>query len=134
MPAAAQLPLTQAQVLSQLELLRHAGQRLAVHQLGAQPGQLALGRLREALPQRLGDQEAEDGVAEELQALVVARLGTAMGERIVEQLRVGEGVAQPPHQALRVLPHCIMVVGLISVWLLKDTTMSTLPSTGSRTS
>jgi len=64
----------------------------------------------------------------------VPRLGAAVGQRVVQQLRVGKGVAELPAQALGVLPHCIWVVGLISVWLLNDTMMSTLPSTGSRTS
>jgi len=52
--------------------------------------------------QFLGDDEAEHAVAEEFEALVGAdRTGAGMGERTLEQRRIGEGVAEALFQLSR---------------------------------
>ena len=70
-----------------------------VHERGAQLRELALVVLRRVLHQEVADGELEDGVAEELELLVVARVARrgerAVRERSVEQVVVAEVVAEP---------------------------------------
>ena len=88
-----------------------AGQRGHVDHGGAQLGQLPLGQVGLAAVERVGDDEAEHRVAEELQALVggqaavLVRLG-AVGERQREQpvgQRQAQGVLQPRRRPAAVL-------------------------------
>ena len=93
------LALAEAQRRAEVELLRDLGERLRAHHRGAQLGQLALGQLRVLLVGEVGDDEAEHGVAEELEALVrlldaLLRAVRAVGERAVEEVVVDERPAQ----------------------------------------
>ena len=61
------------------------GKMLAADQLGADTGQLALLPLRVNQKQGFGDHQSQHGVAQELQALIIARTGgfdLAAGERL----------------------------------------------------
>ena len=88
--------------------LRHV---LAADQLGADAGQLALLPFRMRQKQRLGHHQTQNGIAQKLQALIVARLGGffhAAGEDLpVENLLAGHPlirqrpVGQCAHQQLR---------------------------------
>ena len=75
------------------EAAGHLGERVHVHHTRAQFGQLTLGLVRVLLVQPLGDAQAQDGVAEELQPLV-GRQPTilvrvrAMGQRQTQQVRL----------------------------------------------
>ena len=76
------------------KLARHAGQRLLAHQARAQLGQLAFGKLREARVELVGDRAVEHAVAEKFEPFVVRRAVTAMRQRLLEEPRIGEAVAQ----------------------------------------
>jgi len=64
------------------------GEDLGVHDRGSQLGELALGEVGELVVHVDGDDEAEDGVAEELEALVRARDGMLRAVGAVDQGRV----------------------------------------------
>ena len=72
-PARRVLALAEQQVRAEVELLRDLGEHARVHDAGAHLRQLAFGQLREVLEHVVRDDEAEHGVAEELEPLV--RLG-----------------------------------------------------------
>ena len=81
---------------------RHLGQGGRVDDGGPHLGQLALGKRVVGSEQEVGHHQAEDGVAQELEALVGLRAGRlgaprAVGDRSCEQL----GVAERPAQTLR---------------------------------
>ncbi|EZP56533.1 hypothetical protein BW41_00680 [Sphingomonas sp. RIT328] len=61
--------------------------------------QMALGLVREQLPQPFGDDQAEDAVAEEFEPLIILRRLAAVGQRAFEGGEVGgaaaEGAAEP---------------------------------------
>ena len=61
--------------------------------MGAHPRQVALVGAAEALEQQARDDQAEDGVAEEFEALVVVGAEAAMGEGPFQERRVVEPVA-----------------------------------------
>ena len=61
------------------------GERAHVDHGGPQLGQLALGEVGVVAVERVGDDEAEHGVAEELQALVVGQAAVLVGVRAVRQ-------------------------------------------------
>ena len=74
------------------------GAGLAAHQLGEPHRQFAFARLREALVEHIGDDDAEHAVAEELEPLIgLGAVGAAgggrgeMGQRAREQVAVVEG-------------------------------------------
>ena len=87
--AAAGLALAEAQQLGQAELERGAIQAVLAHQVGADAGQVALVGIAEAVEQQARDDQAQDRVAEELEALVVVGAEAAVGERPFQQGRVG---------------------------------------------
>ena len=95
--AAARLAFAQAQHLGQAELQRGAVQAVLAHQVGAHAGQVAFVGAGEALEQQAGDGQAQDGVAEELEALVVVGAEAAVRQRALQQRRRrrsgGRGVA-----------------------------------------
>ncbi|KAG1247601.1 hypothetical protein G6F68_014133 [Rhizopus microsporus] len=82
----------QRQPLAQFQAAPEHRQRAFTHQLGAGTGHRAFVGLRPAPVQRLGRHHVDDAVAEELQALVVRRTRTAMGQRLLEQGRIAEGM------------------------------------------
>ena len=86
--------------IRQAELARHLGEGLLAHQVCAQPGQLAFGKLREAGVELVGDRATEDAVAEEFQPLVVVRSVAAVRQRPLEETRVGERVAEQLYRPL----------------------------------
>src|SRR6266511_1626555 len=94
------LALAEQQRRAQVRLARHLGDHLTVDDRGAQLRQLALGHIRVLGEHVVGDDEAEDGIAEELEPLVRQRVGVlravgAVGERAVDQRRVAE--LEPEH-------------------------------------
>ena len=91
--AAAGLALAQAQQLGQAELQGGAVQAVLAHQVGADPGQVALVGIAEAVEQQAGDGQAEHGVAEELETLVVVGAEAAVGQGPLQEAGVGEAVA-----------------------------------------
>ena len=91
--AAARLAFAEAQQLGQAELQRRAVQAVLAHEVGAHPGQVAFVGAAEAVEQQARDGQAQDGVAEELEALVVVGAEAAVGQRPLQQRRVGEAVA-----------------------------------------
>jgi hypothetical protein len=102
------------QVLAEVDTARRGRQRAGADDGGSVQGQGALPGLRVAAIQQLGGDQLEDGVAEKLEALVVARaVGVlvrvgAVGERLQEQVAVIEGdpeLALQRHQALGIAGH-----------------------------
>ena len=91
--AAARLAFAEAQRLGQAELERDAVQAVLAHEVGAHAGQVALVGVAEALEQQARDDQAQDRVAEELEALVVVGAEAAVGQRAFQQGRVAEPVA-----------------------------------------
>src|SRR5829696_5122880 len=86
-PAARQLLApAQADGVADAELAGHLGEHVHVHRGRPQLGQVALGQVREGAVDDVGDDQAEDGVAEELQALVGGQAAVLVRERAV-----GEG-------------------------------------------
>ena len=82
------------------------GQRAGVDDRRAQLGQLALGEVGVGAVERLGHDDAEHRVAEELQALVGRQAAVLVGERAVrqgalEQLGVERGIAERATRAGR---------------------------------
>ena len=73
---------------AQAQLPRHFGQGLHLDHGRAQLGQLSLGQAGVAAEQRVGDDQPEDRVAEELQPLVGGRVGVLVGEGAVRQRAV----------------------------------------------
>src|SRR6266853_963929 len=100
-PAALQLAFAQLQVIAHAEGLRHLIQGLLAHQLRAQPRQLSLGKLGEALEQLGRDDAVENAVAQELQALVVKRAVAAVRECPRQELGAGKTVSD---MLLKTLP------------------------------
>ena len=85
------------------------GQDAGVDDGGADLGQLALGEVREALVGVAGDDQAEDGVAQEFEALVGGRAAfllaapAPVGEGVLQEAQVGEGMAKSLGQCGRPL-------------------------------
>src|SRR5215831_4162929 len=110
-PPAARIGLRGAELDHRPEVHRmgNLGAALATHQVGEPARQLALVRLGEGTKQHVGDDEAEDVVAEELQPLIAADAALArqrrdVGERAVEQRLLGKAVADPLFEFLASLP------------------------------
>src|SRR6267143_704158 len=91
--AAPQLAFAQLQVIADAERLRQLMQGLLAHQLRAQPRQVSLGKLVEALEQLGRDHAVQNPVAQELQSLVVKGAETAVRERPQQQLGPGKTVS-----------------------------------------
>jgi molecular chaperone DnaK len=91
----ASMPVMQKAYADQAQAEGGAVQAVFAHQVGAHAGQVALVGAAEALVQQRRDGQAEHGVAEELQPLVVLRPETAVRQRALQQGRVAEGVTEP---------------------------------------
>jgi hypothetical protein len=76
------------------------GQRGHVHDRGTQLGQLALGEVRLAAVQLIGDDQAEHRVAQELQALVGRQAAVLVGEGPVGQRQPEQAVGQLDAQGI----------------------------------
>jgi hypothetical protein len=96
--AALELALAQPQPLAQAQLARDLEERRLVHEPGAQPREIAFGKLRETLVEERGDDAVEEAVAEELQALVVRSAEAAVRDRLAREIRRGEAVPQAAFQ------------------------------------
>ena len=72
-------------VLAEADAAADLGQRAGVDDRGAQLGQPALGEVGVGAVERLGDDDAEHGVAEELQPLVGRQAAVLVGVRAVGQ-------------------------------------------------
>ena len=103
-------PRPSSKQLAQAQRARHAGEPLLVDDEGAALGELALVRVGEALHQPVAHGQVDDGVPQELQALVVGEPLVAVlvdvalvGERGVAQLGAGEAQLQPLLQGLHPL-------------------------------
>ena len=86
-------------VLAEPDLAGDVGEGAGVDHRGAQLGQPALGQVGVGAVERLGDDDAEHGVAEELQPLVGRQAAVLVGERAVrqgalEQLGVQDGIPE----------------------------------------
>ncbi|CRS42511.1 hypothetical protein PAERUG_P7_London_17_VIM_2_06_09_00408 [Pseudomonas aeruginosa] len=127
-PAALQLARAQPQVVAHLEAARQQGQGLALDQSRAQARKLAFASLREVVEQRLADDEVENGVTEELQALVVAPGVAAMGQGQDHQVPVFEGIAELALESVQRITHGMRTRNSLSKW----TTRSMLLISGSR--
>ena len=91
--AGALLAAAEPDVAAEVELAAHLGQRAHVDHRGAQLGQLALGQVGVVAVERVGDDQAEHGVAEELQPLVGRQAAVlvgvgAVGQRPLQQARL----------------------------------------------
>ncbi len=75
----------EAHVVAEPERARDLGERLGADDGGAQLGELALGQVGVTREQRVGDDEAQHRVAEELEALVVGDPAVLVRERAVRQ-------------------------------------------------
>ena len=116
-PAAARLLVrAEAQAGVEADLAGEAREELAPAEDRAPLGELALRGLGIERIERLRQDQLEDGVAEELEALVVARRGGAVlqprgvGERAFEEGRVAERVPDPPLERLWVARHELALV------------------------
>src|SRR5439155_3014576 len=83
----------QVEVAAEIKLLRQLGQGVRVDHRGAGLGQLALGRAGVMLVEILGGDQLEDGVAEILEPLVVARRD---GWTFIRKRAVGDRFEQEP--------------------------------------
>ncbi len=81
-------------MLAERHRSRQLGQRLLIHQSRAQAGQVTFGQCGEMLEQQAGNDEIQQSVAEEFQALVMRHAVTAMGQRLLKQRRIAELVTQ----------------------------------------
>ena len=91
--AAARFAFAEAQQLGQAELQRGAVQAVLAHEMGANAGQVALVGAAEAVEQQARDDQAQDRVAEEFEALVVVGAEAAVGQRPLQEAGVGKAVS-----------------------------------------
>ena len=78
-PAAAfELAPAQYDLIGQPDLAADLGQLFPLDQGGPEPGQFALARLRETLVQAIGDNKAQQGVAEVFQPFVIVPASAAV--------------------------------------------------------
>ena len=86
--------LADAQAGGQAEPIGGLGQGGARDHVALAHGQLTLRQVGPGAEELLRHDEVEDGIPEELQALVVPRPGARMGQRLLEQGRVHERVGE----------------------------------------
>ena len=91
--AAARLAFAEAKQLRQAELERGAVQAVLADEVGAHARQVAFVGVAEAIEQQARDDEAEHGVAEKFEPLVVVGAEAAMGQRALQEAGIGEAVA-----------------------------------------
>ena len=86
------LAATEAEHGTELDALGYLGEVAGADQRGAHAGEVALARCGEAAVEGLGDEHAEDSVADEFELLVVAAgVVLTVGVRLVGERAVGEG-------------------------------------------
>ena len=124
--ATAQFTGSQPQDVAEFEFARNTGQRLAFDQMRPHATQLAFIRIVDGFVQIVRDLEAENGVAEKFQTLVVACTQTAVRQGALEQRGIFELIVDALLQA----PHG----GGIDADPVNTMTMKTLPATGLRIS
>src|SRR3984957_13378403 len=99
----------QQEDLTYPEPTRHLRQDAGVNHGGTDLGQLAFGEVGEALERVAGHDEAQNGVAQELEALVGGRASLLLaapapvGEGVLKEAQVGEGMAKSLGQCGRPL-------------------------------
>jgi len=103
--AAARLAFAEPQQLGQSELKRHPVQAVFADEVGADAGQIAFVGAAEALEQQARDDEAQDGIAEEFEALVVVGAVASVGQGPVQQTGVRETVADALLQGVNAVFH-----------------------------
>src|SRR5690606_14472635 len=79
-----QLALTQTQEVRQFQALSDFIQGLLLDQVRPEPGQIALVYLVVAIKQQGSDHTIQDGVAQELKALIMQPAMAAMGQRLLQ--------------------------------------------------
>lgn len=84
------------EVVAEPQFAREDAERGTGDESGAQFGQAAFAEIREQAEEVLGDDQLDDGVAEELQALVVKCVGLALKRNagVCQRLRKQQGVAE----------------------------------------
>ena len=98
----------EAQRRADVDRARDLGAGLLAHEIGEAARQLAFVGLRKGAEQHVGDDEAEDVVAEEFETLVAVDAGAARGgrdvrQRPLEQRLVGEVIADALFERASVL-------------------------------
>jgi hypothetical protein len=96
------LALAETQEIPQGKRQRLLVQALLAHQIGAQARQIAFREQRETLEQAARDHRIQNRIAKKLEAFVMRRTATAMGQRTHEQITIGERVTQCLLEASRV--------------------------------
>ena len=91
--AAARFAFAESDRIGQAELQRGAEQAVLADEVGANARQVALVRIAQPLEQEARNDQAQDGVAEEFEALVVVGAEAAVREGPFEQRRIAEAVA-----------------------------------------
>ena len=76
---------------------------MLVDQVCAQTGKLAFGQLREGVEQHFGDAVIQNRIAYKFETLIVFRVETAVGQRLLQQLDTDELMAQAPLNRLMCL-------------------------------
>src|SRR6185437_212976 len=102
-PAGFQLTGTQLQLVPDPYGSRYFGQRLGAHEACAQAAQVALGRRWESQVQMPCDDEVQDRITEELEALVIRTRGAAMRQGRDKEIGVSRLMSEPfanPPQAI----------------------------------
>jgi hypothetical protein len=90
----------QFQAFAQFQPARQLRERRFAHQAGPRAGQGAFVGLGPTLVERLGDDQVDQGITEELQAFVVRRSGAAVPEGLLQQFGLFETVAEPVGHSL----------------------------------
>ena len=86
---------TQPDVIAELEFAGDLGQRPVAHQARAHSGKVAFRGVGPALEQQRGNGEVQQRIAEKLQPFVVRIAAAAVGQGLLEQAGVLEGIRQP---------------------------------------
>ena len=89
---ATRLTFAETERLGQAELKRRPVQAVLANEVGANAGQIAFVGIAETVEQQAGDDQAQDGITEELEALVV--VGTMAGARCVSARSISVGSAK----------------------------------------
>ena len=106
-PTGRQLPVPEADRITQPDNPGHLGERRSTHDRGADHGQVPLRKARVVPEKLVGYHHSQHGVAQELQPLVgraaILRAPRTVSRRIPQQARVSEPVAEAGLQADQVV-------------------------------
>lgn len=102
------LRLADAQGLGEMHAARDGCEGAAIDNAGAHAVEGALVRLGELREELRGDEEVEDGIAEEFEALVIAggKGKAGMGEGAMEAFRILKGIAEAFLKLVERVGHC----------------------------